>query len=117
MDTSRQFWTPLDSFEHLLTLLRHSFQLVFLRENSRYYGFLSPFYTIVLLQGAVTELNRWGAMDGLFLVRLSTREHGYYVLSLALNKQIFHYQIRSRVRDRYIFCYFNWVHTQSQCSR
>lgn len=30
-------------------------------------------------------------------MRLSTRDHGYYVLSVAVNSLIYHYQIRSRV--------------------
>ena len=48
-------------------------------------------------QEAIVLFQKWGLVDGLFLVRLSTRDHGYYVLSVVVNAQIYHYQIRSRV--------------------
>ena len=50
-----------------------------------------------LSQEAIVLFQKWGLADGLFLVRLSTRDHGYYVLSVVVNTQIYHYQIRSRV--------------------
>ncbi|KAJ7324070.1 hypothetical protein OS493_030243 [Desmophyllum pertusum] len=50
----------------------------------------------------ITLFQKWGLVDGLFLVRLSTRDHGYYVLSVAVNTQIYHYQIRSR-SDRWFY--------------
>lgn len=51
---------------------------------------------------AIALFQKWGLVDGLFLVRLSTRDHGYYVLSVVVNSQIFHYQIQSR-SDRWFY--------------
>lgn len=51
---------------------------------------------------AVALFQKYGLVDGLFLVRLSTRDRGYYVLSVVVNCQIFHYQIRSR-SDRWFY--------------
>lgn len=53
-------------------------------------------------QEAIALFKKFGLVDGLFLVRLSTRDHGYYVLSVAVNTQIYHYQIRSR-SDRWFY--------------
>lgn len=50
----------------------------------------------------INLFQKWGLVDGLFLVRLSTRDHGYYVLSVVVNTQIYHYQIRSR-SDRWFY--------------
>ncbi|XP_032240951.1 tyrosine-protein kinase HTK16 isoform X2 [Nematostella vectensis] len=53
-------------------------------------------------KGAVNMIKKWGTPDGAFLVRQSTRDHGYYVLSLAINQQIYHFQIQSR-SDRWFY--------------
>ena len=58
-----------------------------------------------LPQEAIALFQKWGPVDGLFLVRLSTRDHGYYVLSVVVNTQIYHYQIRSRVIYRFYSSY------------
>lgn len=56
-------------------------------------------------QETINLFQKWGLVDGLFLVRLSTRDHGYYVLSVVVNTQIYHYQIRSRVSYHCTYMY------------
>lgn len=51
---------------------------------------------------AITLFQKWGLVDGLFLVRLSTRDRGYYVLSVVVSAQIYHYLIQSR-SDRWFY--------------
>ncbi|XP_031568891.1 tyrosine-protein kinase HTK16-like [Actinia tenebrosa] len=53
-------------------------------------------------KGSLDLFQKWGMKDGQFIIRLSTRDHGYYVLSLVLSKLVYHYQIKSR-SDRWFY--------------
>lgn len=63
------------------------------------------FSSLLTFQAAVNVLEANGLVDGSFLIRNSIKCHGYYVISLVSERKVFHFQIKSRVRQTCLLSY------------